>query len=159
MTITPSGAYSRPDNRQLMMGWLQFPGPVTATLDNQDEIERGFGLGFGEYGAAVRKEVTQFLPAAQDMGRIEAVTTGFYGVTPDHNPFFGYDPRVGNLIHACGFSGHGLMHSPFSGRIVASMAAAGRNLNALDLPFGIGRAELGQYAVGRVFGSREGMVI
>jgi sarcosine oxidase, subunit beta len=159
MTITPSGAYSRPENRQLMMGWLQFPCPMTATLDNQDEIESGFGLGFGEYGAAVRKEVTQFLPAAQDMGRIEAVTTGFYDVTPDHNPFFGFDPLVGNLIHACGFSGHGLMHSPFSGRIVAAMAAAGRNVDALDLPFGIGRAELGQYAIGRVFGSREGMVI
>jgi glycine/D-amino acid oxidase-like deaminating enzyme len=70
MMITPSGAYCRPDNRQLMTGWLQHTGPAVASLDNQDEIEAGFGLGSNEYGAAVRKEITQFLPAAQDMGKL-----------------------------------------------------------------------------------------
>lgn len=159
MTITPCGAYSRPENRQLMMGWLQAPGPVTPTLDNQDEVEPGFGLGASEYGAAMRKEVTQFLPAAQDMGRLTAVTTGFYDTTPDHNPLFGYDSRVGNLIHASGFSGHGLMHAPFSGRIVAELAAAGRDLESLDLPWGLGRVDLRPYRLDRAFEHLEGLVI
>jgi len=158
MMITPSGAYCRPDNRQLMTGWLQHTGPAVATLDNQDEIEAGFGLGSNEYGTAVRKEITQFLPAAQDMGKLTAVTTGFYDTTPDHNPLFGYDARIGNLIHAAGLSGHGLMHSPFSGRIAAELAAAGHNLDAMVLPYGLGSVDLKPYGLERAFQQPEGMV-
>lgn len=159
MTITPGGAYSRPENQQLMMGWLQHSAPVVPTLDNQDEIEPGFGLGAADYGSAMRKEVTQFLPAAQDMGRLAAVTTGFYDTTPDHNPLFGYDPRVPNLIHASGFSGHGLMHAPFSARIVAELAAAGRDLEELELPWGLGGVDLRPYRLERAFEHLEGLVI
>ncbi len=159
MTITPCGAYSRPENRQLMMGWLQNSDHVVPTLDNQDEIEPGFGLGAADYGAAMRKEVTQFLPAAQDMGRTAAVTTGFYDTTPDHNPLFGYDSRVGNLLHASGFSGHGLMHAPFSARIVAELAAAGRDLESLELPWGLGKVDLRPYRLERAFEHLEGLVI
>jgi glycine/D-amino acid oxidase-like deaminating enzyme len=159
MTITPGGAYSRPENQQLMMGWLQDPAPVMPTLDNQDEVELGFGLGTAEYGAAMRKEITQFLPAAQDMGRISAVTTGFYDTTPDHNPLFGYDSRVGNLIHASGFSGHGLMHAPFSARIVAELVAAGRDRESMELPWGLGGVDLRPYRLGRAFEHLEGLVI
>ena len=159
MTVTPDDAYCRPDNQQLMMGWLQHPKPVTATLDNQDDIEPGFGLGFNEYGAAVRKEITQFLPAVQDMGRPAAVTSGFYDTTPDHNSLLGYDLKIQNLIHAAGFSGHGLMHVPFSARIVAELINAGHNLDAIDLPYDTGRVDLKHIALNRKFEYLEGMFI
>ncbi|HPW17076.1 MAG TPA: FAD-binding oxidoreductase [Candidatus Aminicenantes bacterium] len=159
MIVTPCGAYARPENAQLLMGWLQFPKPVAATLDNQDEVEPGFGIGATDYGAAVRKEVTQVLPAAQDMGRLASVTTGFYDVTPDHNPLFGYDGAVGNLVHAAGFSGHGLMHAPFSALIVAELVARGADVPALELPFGLGPVDLGIYALDRSYDLREGLVI
>jgi len=158
MIITPAGAYCRPENRQLMTGWLQHMAPVVPTFDNQDEIETGFGLGYNEYGSGVRKEIAQFLPAVQDMGKIMAVTTGFYDTTPDHNPLFGYDSRVGNLIHAAGFSGHGLMHAPFSARIVAELITAGRNLEVMELPYGLGGVDLNPYGLERVFEHVEGMV-
>ncbi len=158
MVFTPSGAYFRPDNQQLLLGWLQFPRPVVATLDNQDEIEPGFGLGMDEYGAAVRKEITQFLPAAQDMGKLAAVTSGFYDTTPDHNPLFGFDGRVPNLIHACGFSGHGLMHAPFSALIVAQLAARGEDVRSFDLPAGLGTVDIGHYALDRTFETSETLV-
>ncbi|HDT14434.1 MAG TPA: FAD-binding oxidoreductase [Candidatus Aminicenantes bacterium] len=159
MTITPAGAYGRPENTQLMMGWLQFPKPAEATLDNQDEVEPGFGVGMGDYGAAVRKEVTQVLPAAQDMGRLTAVTTGFYDTTPDHNPLFGYDGRVENLVHAVGMSGHGLMHSPFSALIVAELVARGADIASFELPDGIGPVDLAIYGLDRAFDRHEGLVI
>jgi sarcosine oxidase subunit beta len=159
MIITPAGAYCRPENAQLMMGWLQFPRPVVATLDNQDDVEPGFGLGMDEYGAAVRKEITQFLPSAQDMGRLTAVTTGFYDTTPDHNPLFGYDGRVRNLIHAAGFSGHGLMHAPYSARIVAELAARGGDVASFDLPMGIGPVDLAATSLDRAFDMHESLVI
>jgi len=159
MIVTPAGAYCRPENRQLMMGRLQFPRPVVATFDNLDDIEPGFGIGMTDYGAAVRKEITQFLPAAQDMGKLAAVTSGFYDTTPDHNPLFGYDNAVGNLIHAAGFSGHGLMHAPFSARIVAEFVARGANVASFELPLGLGRVDLTVYALDRAFDRREGLVI
>jgi len=159
MTVTPYGAYCRPDNKQLMIGWLQHPNPVAATLDNQDDIEPGYGLGFDEYGAAVRKEVTQFLPAVQDMGRLVAVTSGFYNSTPDHNPLFGYDLNIHNLIHATGFSGHGLMHSPFSARIVTELINSGHNIETIDLPYNIGRVQLKHMAINRTFEYFESMAI
>jgi glycine/D-amino acid oxidase-like deaminating enzyme len=159
MIITPCGAYARPENTQLLMGWLQFPRPVAATLDNQDEVEPGFGVGMTEYGAAVRKEITQVLPAAQDMGRLASVTTGFYDVTPDHNPLFGHDGTVENLIHAAGLSGHGLMHAPFSALIVAELVSRGADVLTMDLPLGLGPVDLSLYALDRSFDRPEGLVI
>jgi glycine/D-amino acid oxidase-like deaminating enzyme len=159
MIITPAGAYGRPDNAQLMMGWLQFARPAAATLDNQDDVEPGFGLGLGEYGPAVRKEISQVLPAVEDMGKLTAVTTGFYDTTPDHNALFGYDGRVENLVHAVGLSGHGLMHAPYSALIVAELVGQGRNVASLELPLGLGSVDLGLYALDRAFDRAEGMVI
>ena len=159
MIVTPAGAYARPENAQLMMGWLQHARPAAAGLDNQDEIEPGFGPGLGEYGPAVRKEVAQVLPAVEDMGKLAAVTTGFYDTTPDHNPLFGYDGGVENLVHAVGLSGHGLMHAPFSALIVAELVRRGADVAALELPLGLGPVDLGLYALDRDFVSAEGMVI
>ncbi len=159
MIVTPTGAYARPENAQLMMGRLQFARPAAATLDNQDEVEPGFGLGLGEYGPAVRKDIAQVLPAVEDMGRLTAVTTGFYDTTPDHNPLFGYDGKIENLVHAVGLSGHGLMHAPFSALIVAQLVGRGRDAASLELPFGLGPVDLGIYALDRVFTQSEGMVI
>ncbi len=159
MIVTPTGAYARPENAQLLMGWLQFARPAVATFDNQDEVEPGFGLGLGEYGPAVRKEIGQALPAVQDMGKLIAVTTGFYDTTPDHNPLFGYDGKIENLVHAVGLSGHGLMHAPFSALIVAELVGRGRDVDSLELPLGLGPVDLGLYALDRAFVRPEGMVI
>lgn len=158
MTITPRGCYFRPDNKQLMMGWLHYTKFLTPTFDNQDDIEPGYGKGLREYGAAVRKEVTTYLPAAEEMGRIQAVTAGFYGDSPDHNPFIGYDPEVSNLIHVAGFSGHGLMHAPFSARIVAELVGARVDLAKVILPE-LGEVDVSPYWIAREFSHSEGMVI
>jgi len=159
MIVSPSGAYARPENAQLLMGRLQFARPAAATLDNQDDVEPGFGLGPGEYGPAVRKDIAQVLPAVEDMGKLTAVTTGFYDTTPDHNPLFGYDGKVENLVHAVGLSGHGLMHAPFSALIVAELVGRGRDVASLELPLGLGPVDLGLYALDRAFDRAEGMVI
>lgn len=159
MIVTPTGAYCRPDNAQLMTGWLQFARPAAATLDNQDEIEPGYGPGLGEYGPAVRKEIAQVLPSVEDMGKIAAATTGFYDTTPDHNPLFGYDGSVENLVHAAGMSGHGVMHAPFSALIVAELVGRGRDAASLELPSGFGTVDLGLFALDRAFDRCEGMVI
>lgn len=44
---------------------------------------------------------------------------GLYEVTPDHHAIIGPAPEVAGLYLANGFSGHGVMHSPASGRVAA----------------------------------------
>jgi len=159
MVITPQGAYCRPDNEQLMIGWLHFTRPIEPDFDNQDVIEPGFAAGdMSGYGVAVRKAITAFLPDCENMGRLMATTCGFYADTEDHNPLIDFDPFVKNLIHVAGFSGHGLMHAPFSARIVAELVAAEQRLGEISLP-GFGFVDTDTYWVDREFHHGEGMVI
>ena len=44
---------------------------------------------------------------------------GLYEVTPDHQPIIGRLPALENLYACTGFSGHGLMHGPAAGLVVA----------------------------------------
>jgi sarcosine oxidase subunit beta len=50
---------------------------------------------------------------------------GLYEVTPDHHAILGPAPGVGGLFLACGFSGHGVMHSPAAGRALAEVILSG----------------------------------
>lgn len=51
---------------------------------------------------------------------------GLYELTPDHHAIIGEAPGVGGLFLANGFSGHGVMHSPATGRLLAELILDGR---------------------------------
>jgi len=44
---------------------------------------------------------------------------GSYEITPDHMPILGRHPDLPNYVDASGFSGHGIMHSPATGMLIA----------------------------------------
>jgi sarcosine oxidase subunit beta len=48
---------------------------------------------------------------------------GFYGVTPDRHPIIG---TLNNIVVAAGFGGHGVMHSPAAGLLVAELILDGK---------------------------------
>jgi glycine/D-amino acid oxidase-like deaminating enzyme len=50
---------------------------------------------------------------------------GLYEMTPDHHAIIGPAPNVEGLYFVNGFSGHGVMHSPASGRITADLILNG----------------------------------
>jgi sarcosine oxidase subunit beta len=52
---------------------------------------------------------------------------GLYEMTPDHHAIIGAAPDVKGLFFANGFSGHGVMHSPASGRITADLILQGQS--------------------------------
>jgi len=52
---------------------------------------------------------------------------GLYEMTPDHHAIIGPAPDVKGLYFVNGFSGHGVMHSPASGRIAADLILHGRS--------------------------------
>ena len=52
---------------------------------------------------------------------------GLYEMTPDHHAIIGPAPDVQGLYFVNGFSGHGVMHSPASGRISADLILRGHS--------------------------------
>jgi sarcosine oxidase, subunit beta len=50
---------------------------------------------------------------------------GLYEMTPDHYPILGPVPEVPGLFLANGFSGHGVMHSPATGKVLADLILHG----------------------------------
>ncbi len=52
---------------------------------------------------------------------------GLYEMTPDHHSIIGPAPDVEGLYFVNGFSGHGVMHSPASGRITADLILRGKS--------------------------------
>jgi sarcosine oxidase subunit beta len=51
---------------------------------------------------------------------------GYYGVSPDNSPIIGFHPDAERWVDACGYSGHGIMHSPATGVAVSELIADGR---------------------------------
>ncbi|CAN5739152.1 FAD-binding oxidoreductase [soil metagenome] len=70
---------------------------------------------------------------------------GLYEMTPDHHAIFGPAPEVRGLYFANGFSGHGVMHSPASGRITADLILRS-NSELIDTS----QLALGRFAEGKL---------
>lgn len=51
---------------------------------------------------------------------------GLYEITPDHNPILGRHPELPSYLDASGFSGHGIMHAPATGMLIAEEILDGR---------------------------------
>jgi sarcosine oxidase subunit beta len=75
------------------------------------------------------------LPLMERAGRVSH-WAGLYEVTPDAHPIFGKTP-VDGLFMVAGFSGHGFMHGPVAGKLMAELMVDGTyktlDVSALDL--------------------------
>jgi glycine/D-amino acid oxidase-like deaminating enzyme len=69
---------------------------------------------------------------------------GLYEVTPDHHPILGPVCGLPGFFLANGFSGHGVMHSPATGKILADLVLKG----ATDL------IDVSEFALDRFAGGR-----
>lgn len=68
---------------------------------------------------------------------------GLYEITPDHLPVLGRHPELRNYLDASGFSGHGVMHAPATGLLIAEEILDGR-AHSIDIdPLRIGRFRAG----------------
>ncbi|MBI2931100.1 MAG: FAD-binding oxidoreductase [Planctomycetes bacterium] len=66
-----------------------------------------------------------------EQAQVRTGWAGLYEVTPDHHPIIGDLPGVKGFTLATGFSGHGVMHAPATGQLVAELLTTGRT--SLDL--------------------------
>ena len=105
--------------------WLSPDLPVTLDVDTgyhfreRDGRLLVIGPGDPRDWETARRWLAARAPAAA-VERPEAHWTGFYEVTFDHHPLVGATERPG-VWASCGFSGHGVMHSPVIADCLAAM--------------------------------------
>jgi sarcosine oxidase subunit beta len=120
-----TGWHFRQEGLGLLMAW--------ADRDQQPGFRADFDPAFIEKiltHAAAR--VPDFANLAVNPRRCWA---GLYEMSPDHHDILGPAPNVRGLFFANGFSGHGVMHSPATGRILADLIVHGETqvIDAQDL--------------------------
>lgn len=161
MTITPGRAYCRPENgQQLLLGWSHDAPPEPGFgWEDQDHVEAAFShrTGIDNHGVRTWLELAAWVPGVAEFAGLVATTCGYYAMTRDHNPYFGFDPQQPRLLHAAGFSGHGAMLGPFSARVVRAMVEAGRTID--HLLWDGATIDLRDLLLGRGARDAEGMVI
>ncbi len=72
------------------------------------------------FSGTLSKAACHRLPALYNTG-IARGQAGLHSDTPDNNAILGETPGVRGLFLACGFSGHGFMHAPAVGRLIADL--------------------------------------
>ncbi len=122
-----SGLFFRPEGDGFAGGRPTFdiePGFVA-------DIDRGFFANYFE--ETVWPMVAAIVPKFETI-KLQRSWAGHYAQnTLDGNMIIGrYSPGHDNIITACGFSGHGIMHAPAVGRALAELVLTGRT-QTLDL--------------------------
>jgi len=110
-----TGFHFRPEGLGLLMAW------------NDPDETPGFQTDFDP--AFVEKILTRGVDRVPCLEEAEVnpkrAWAGLYEMTPDHHPILGAVPGVPGLYLANGFSGHGVMHSPATGKIVSDLVLKG----------------------------------
>jgi len=70
---------------------------------------------------------------------------GLYEMTPDHHPILGEAPELPGFYLANGFSGHGVMHAPATGKILSDLILTGET-DLIDVSL----LGLNRFAEGRI---------
>ena len=160
------GAHSRPESDLLLLAGAHETAPEeTFSDEDQDRIDPPYNHnnGVDNYGYALVEQMSDFSPLLAEAGGLTATTSGFYGMTPDANPLIGFDNHLNNLVHAVGFSGHGLMHAPITALLVEALLTGDVKNREVRLPepFAGYTLNLKAFDPARVFNQsgREAMVL
>lgn len=161
LTITPGGIYCRPENAQTLLFAKKHATPAEVDFDyeDQDRVEPAFShqTGIDTVPYELWMALAEALPPIAEFGGLVATTGGYYAVTPDHNPFLGYDRQLANLVRLVGFSGHGAMFGPFTARVALALLEAGEDVPAVRVQGE--EIALGAFRIGRPYRDAELMVI
>jgi sarcosine oxidase subunit beta len=119
-----NGFHFRPESRGFLLAW------------NDPEETPGYKTDFEP--AFIEKILTR---AANRVPVFENVAVnpkrawaGLYEMTPDHHPILGESPEVPEFFFANGFSGHGVMHAPATGKILSDLILT-RKTDLIDAAF------------------------
>jgi sarcosine oxidase subunit beta len=110
-----NGFHFRPEGRGFLLAW------------NDPEETPGFKTEFDPM--FVEKILTRAADRVPCFAELpvnpKRAWAGLYEMTPDHHPILGEAPGVPGFFLANGFSGHGVMHAPATGRILSDLILNG----------------------------------
>jgi FAD-dependent oxidoreductase domain-containing protein 1 len=123
-TFTSRGVYARPYGNAFMA--VTSPAPA----DDVERFDREPNMALFE--EIVRPALSRRVRGFEQM-TLERAWAGHYEVnTFDQNAIIGRVAQPANLLLACGFTGHGVMHAPAAGRGITELILAG-GYQTLDL--------------------------
>ena len=110
-----SGFHFRPEGAGFLLAW------------NDPTETPGFKTSFD--AAFVEKILTRAVDRVPVFGEVPVnprrAWAGLYEMSPDHHAILGSSPGVEGFYLANGFSGHGVMHAPATGRVLADLILKG----------------------------------
>jgi sarcosine oxidase subunit beta len=109
-----SGLYCHRESGGLLMGWADPDTP--AGLDESLDPD---------YTDEIIMRAIDRIPMLEEAG-IATSWAGLYSVTPDHRAILGKIPEIEGFLVAGGFSGHGFMHGPAAGKLIAELVTDGK---------------------------------
>ncbi len=102
-----TGFHFRPESRGFLLAW------------NDPEETPGYKTDFD--AGFIEKILVRAADRVPVFENVEVnpkrAWAGLYEMTPDHHPILGESPEVPGFFFANGFSGHGVMHAPATGKI------------------------------------------
>lgn len=104
-----SGFYMRKEGESVLLGLANKDEPSSFnTLVDWDWLDTVLEAGLNRF------------PILEQAGLAEKQCwAGLYEITPDSNPVLGRHPDMPNYVDVSGFSGHGIMHAPAAGLLIA----------------------------------------
>jgi sarcosine oxidase, subunit beta len=129
-----TGFHFRPESRGFLLAW------------NDPEETAGFKTDFDPgFVEKILIRAADRVPCFADLPvNPKRAWAGLYEMTPDHHPILGEVPEVPGFFLANGFSGHGVMHAPATGKILSDLILTG-NTNLIDASL----LNLARFAEGR----------
>jgi sarcosine oxidase, subunit beta len=111
-----NGFHFRPEARGFLLAW------------NDPEETPGFKTDFD--AAFIEKILTRAANRVPCFANLpvnpKRAWAGLYEMTPDHHPILGEASELPGFFLANGFSGHGVMHAPATGKILSDLILTGR---------------------------------
>lgn len=111
-----TGFHFRPEGRGFLLAW------------NDPEETPGYKTEFEpSFIEKILSHAADRVPAFENLPvNPKRAWAGLYEMTPDHHCILGPVPEVPGFFLANGFSGHGVMHSPATGKILADLILQGK---------------------------------
>jgi len=106
-----NGFHFRPESRGFLLAW------------NDPEETAGYKTDFEpSFVEKILTRAAERVPVFENVAvNPKRAWAGLYEMTPDHHPILGESPEVSGFFFANGFSGHGVMHSPATGKILSDL--------------------------------------
>src|SRR5512146_1085444 len=111
-----NGFHFRPESLGFLLAW------------NDPEEKHGFNTDFEpEFIEKILIHAADRVPCFENLAvNPKKAWAGLYEVTPDHHCILGPVEELPGFFLANGFSGHGVMHAPATGKVLADLILTGK---------------------------------